>query len=236
MQLGDYESPWDELWPHLMEWLRAPEQRESMAKMSEPFKRPFDIPDDRYPTDDMWPDVIVLQPGEEDMTKGFRVVPVAEEIGGSGEFISIPLEGLTESVAAYVTHIKTGNTADVCKCVWAHHPDDVDVPEGHCRACSGTPDAAEHMDIADIPPVDYTPAKHAFRGRRRRHVQEHPLCPVHTAVGQILGFLHWKLPEDDRLSIPDMVVIEPVQLSTMDQETLTQFLSRKREESTEDDD
>lgn len=172
---------------------------------------------------------VLMPQGEEKMTKGFKVVPIAEEVGGSGEFVSVPLDGLSEKVGEYVTLMQTGKTVDWCKCVWSMHPDDVNVAEGMCRTCGKAPDTPAHRLAAGAEPtMDMLGASiedtHLFRGRRKRKVQEHPLCPTHTAEGLILGFLHWLDPSDERTAIPDML-LEARSPATMTHEELTAYLA-----------
>lgn len=147
--------------------------------------------------------------GERVPVKGFKVVPVAEEVGGAGEFISLPLAGLATKVQQYVSERQKGETAKWCKCVWVSHPDDEQVGEGECRLCLETADRPVHMlsleDKSTEDEAEEAPEKHRFRGRRLRLMQDHPLCPVHTAEGMILGFIAWSFPDDERLQIPNMI-------------------------------
>lgn len=109
-------------------------------------------------------------------TQDFRIVAPVEEASGM-EFLSIPKMRIPEMADQYIAWIETEVTDKWCKCIWALHPDDTDVNEGECRICN-RPENAIHVE-------------HSYRGRRKRRVEEHPQCPVHTRVGLVLGFFEW---------------------------------------------
>lgn len=177
--------------------------------------------------------VYVHNPEEtKDMGKRFTVVPHDPAIGGTTPMaavhelsacVSIPLDGLTDKAAEFASIVRKGLSAEWCKCVWTLHPEDTDVPEGKCRECLGAQDEVVHSPNSDE-------FHHSYRGRRKRMVQEHPLCPAHTAGGLVLGFLQWLNPEDERLAIPDMLIEQPENPATMSAEQLSEFLARKRAE------
>ena len=192
MQPGEYKSHWDEIMPALMAWLH--EQRRMMED-------------------------VYLEGEVANMGKRFTVVPHYPIIGGQqplpeateggGELVAVPLEGLAEKVAEFTSLVQTGLSADWCKCVWVLHPADNHVEEGQCRECFQPQDAKAHQKVDAYSDDEAFVDAHPFRGRRKRKVQEHPLCPSHTAGGLILGFLQWIHPEDERLVIPDMLLETP---------------------------
>lgn len=96
----------------------------------------------------------------------------------------IDLGSLHHDVAEFVTKLEVEETHKWCKCLWRIHPDDQGIKLGLCRECSGSISALIHKDIgAD----NY----HTFRGIRRVRVDDHPLCPVHTREGLLVGFIEW---------------------------------------------
>ncbi len=87
-------------------------------------------------------------------------------------------ENIPHLVNTYVAKLETEESAEWCKCLWRIHPDDVKIRVGHCRICN---EAKKH-------PIH---ANHNFAGIRRVRVDNHPLCPVHTKEGLIVGFVEW---------------------------------------------
>lgn len=93
--------------------------------------------------------------------------------------IDIPQERLEAAVVDYTAHIETAETGKVCKCLWAVHPDDVEVTSGTCRECAQV--AESHTPEGD----------HHFKGKRMRLFEQDKFCPAHTREGFLLGFLDW---------------------------------------------
>lgn len=103
------------------------------------------------------------------------------------EFISIPVEDIKTYAVQYAQDIETGVTEHWCKCPWQIHPDDVNVQPKHCRECR------VHANDHDTPASpDYT---HSFRAPRKRRMDDHPECPLHTKEGYIIHFFQWVMEQ-----------------------------------------
>ncbi len=96
-------------------------------------------------------------------------------------FFGITPENLPHLVNTYVAKLETEESAEWCKCIWRIHPDDQKILVGHCRVCNQPRKACTGL-------LDGT---HILTGVRRVRVDNHPLCPVHTKEGLIVGFVEW---------------------------------------------
>lgn len=99
--------------------------------------------------------------------------------GNTPGTISVTLADIPAQLRGYVHALEIGESTRWCKCLWAAHPDDVLIKPGHCRLCSLS--KGKHS----------TDTNHVFTGVRRRKIDTHPECPVHTREGLILGFIDW---------------------------------------------
>lgn len=98
-------------------------------------------------------------------------------------FVGITPETLPHLVNTYVAQLETEESAKWCKCLWRVHPDDQGIKPGHCRGCGESRKDKIHQPMND--------QSHPFYGVRKVRVDDHPLCPVHTKEGLIVGFVEW---------------------------------------------
>lgn len=87
-------------------------------------------------------------------------------------------------IVRYVAAMETEESADWCKCTWVWHPDDQGIKPGHCRECRKPQDHKVHS-------VENAEGFHFYQGIRRRRMDDHPMCPVHTREGMIAHFFDW---------------------------------------------
>lgn len=119
------------------------------------------------------------------MVNQYNIPPEFEgfsENGSTQEYMALPVDKVPEAVKEYVAAIEAQRTNDWCKCFWAVHPDDENIPPSQCRRCGYLRD--DHTDTSEV-------TCYNFQGRRMRKIEENPQCPVHTKEGFILGFFEW---------------------------------------------
>jgi hypothetical protein len=125
----------------------------------------------------------------EELGHVIREVPPANKIvRPDTEFIAVPKQDIEYLVNKYVAAMETEESADWCKCLWAVHPDDQELKKGACRECGATKDSSIHKpsELEWQSELD-----HQFRGIRKRRVDDHPYCPVHTREGMVSYFFEW---------------------------------------------
>lgn len=93
-----------------------------------------------------------------------------------------------ELVHRYIAAMETEQSKDWCRCIWAVHPDDQSIKQGHCRLCTAHANAPQHHGLPEDKELGEA---HNFKGKRMRKVGDHPDCPVHTREGLILYFFEW---------------------------------------------
>ena len=127
---------------------------------------------------------------DEERAASDRVFHIREPIGAARlgkEYLSIPKADIPLLTNLYINELETGESSEWCKCEWQIHPDDVDIPDGHCRNCGdkkGTHDPEGPCMRGDCECKE-------FKGRRQRRKDDHPQCPAHTKEGLVLGFFEW---------------------------------------------
>jgi len=101
------------------------------------------------------------------------------ELEYTGEWMSLPKADVPNMITQYIDFIETTETDKVCRCTWAHHPDDEGKEFGKCRECGLSKQDDVHEDA------------HTYKGVRRRKVAEDPNCYIHTKEGLVRGFFEW---------------------------------------------
>lgn len=96
-------------------------------------------------------------------------------------YLSLPHKDIPALVAEYVNAMETQETNKWCRCEWIIHPDDVEIPDNHCRDCNAHHDDVTHQEGQG----------HIFRGKRMRRGDQADDCPVHTKEGFLLYFFEW---------------------------------------------
>jgi hypothetical protein len=106
------------------------------------------------------------------------------------EFIAIPVHELEFYANKYIAAMETEESENWCKCLWAVHPDDQDIKKGSCRECKQPKNSHMHDDRGDT--------YHPFKGIRKRRVDDHPYCPVHSREGMVTFFFEWIFTYGDK--------------------------------------
>lgn len=114
----------------------------------------------------------------------------AQESSNSQELVSIAKGDIRKLVFKYIGQMETEVSEDWCKCLWAYHPDDQEVKSGACRLCGASRKSPVH-DQASAEVETNPEWYHRFEGKRKRRVDDHPECPVHTREGMVMHFFEW---------------------------------------------
>lgn len=126
--------------------------------------------------------------------------------GMEGIYLALSKANIPNLVKGYLAYLAETPTQEVCKCVWAVHPDDVDLDTEAdvCRMCE-----CRAVDHPQEYPTEYTHngrtvsktmVCNTFKPRRKRvhKLDDHPECPMHTESGRILGFFEYLFPLPDK--------------------------------------
>lgn len=103
------------------------------------------------------------------------------------EYAAIPRLEIPDLAREYIAAMETEESAQWCKCLWRIHPDDVNIAMGDCRECG----QAYTADIHNFPAEKELDDGHSFRGVRKKRIDDHPECPVHTKEGLLIHFVEW---------------------------------------------
>lgn len=98
-------------------------------------------------------------------------------------------------VHKYTTAMQTEESVEWCKCLWQIHPDDTECKPGTCRECGQKGGARDHLAVLQGVMM-HAGNPHPFAGIRRRRVDDHLECPVHTKEGMITYFFEWVRQHD----------------------------------------
>lgn len=142
--------------------------------------------------------------------KAFKMIPDREIPEANQEFYSLPVDKLPDMVIEYVSAMETQRTNDWCKCQWILHPEDVDLDIHNCGRCHHP--RALHTEMEGMEGCTKQFGESVESGepwiecrcegwvdppkRRMRRGDNHPLCPVHTKEGFLIGFFNWLYKED----------------------------------------
>lgn len=88
----------------------------------------------------------------------------------------------------FAQHIESAPSDQTCICGWMIHPDDSDIQPGCCRIC-GLQESSHTAEDPEVYSADVGP--HEFKGRRKMLKEHNEMCPVHTKMGFLLGFIEW---------------------------------------------
>jgi hypothetical protein len=119
--------------------------------------------------------------------------------GNDQEWLALPKRDLPELVTRYISKMETEESEAWCNCPWAVHPEDTEIKSGHCRRCGVRRNDSIH-EFFDLmyDPESGDMLNHHFKGVRKRRLDNHPQCPVHTREGMVLYFFEWAFTDAAR--------------------------------------
>lgn len=129
----------------------------------------------------------------EELGHTIRELPPIGAMPTDAVWLSIPEHDLRELVKKYIGQMETEESEEWCKCLWRYHPDDQEIEKGHCRHC----ELPRKHDIHEGKDTVYGGA-HAYGGKRKQRVDDHPECPVHTREGLVMYFFEWMFTDAAR--------------------------------------